>query len=237
MAITLHRTDLGVPTVDISAAEFERCTDIIERELDAACLDAAVEFYQARRGRSGETWWGEGFAGVDDGVMADVGWLVLQDKKAAAGEILDAATQALDEDIADDDLREIAEAAFGLAQRVDGTWYSDRFNALPVDAVILAGRMLRRGDEEEARGILIDNDETDDEMDDDEAIGYAVDALGAQYDEDTDTWYLLRDGTLVFAGISAATMAEAGRGIRRDDNPGDWESTLRERTDFDSVVD
>ena len=200
---------------------------------DDACLDTAVEFYKARRGRSGRTWWGEGFAGVDDGVMADVGFLVLQDKKAAAGEILDAATQALDEDVADADLIGIAEAAFGLEQRVDGTWCGERFNALPIDAVILAGRMLRRGDEEEARGILIDNDEPDDEMDDDEAIAYAVDALDAEHDEDTDTYYLLRCGELVFRGISAAAMAEAGREIRTAGNIDNWEDTFRVLSDFD----
>jgi len=280
--ITLHRADLaGDATVYITSFEFVRCTDIIEREFDAAsiyydnvsftfdrwtlalaieddadvgrakaiidsaiegafgewtddaCLDAAVEFYQARRGRSGKTWWGEGFAGISDGVMADVGWLVQQDKKAAAGEILDAATQALDEDIAAEDLSEIAEETFGLEQQVDGTWRNERFNALPVDAVVLAGRLIRRGDEEEALGILIDNDEEDDEMTDDEATAYAVDALDAEHDEDTDTYYLIRCGELVFRGISASAMADAGREIRTVGNVGNWKDTFRMLSDFD----
>lgn len=278
--ITLHRTDLGVPSVGITAAEFERCADLIEREFDAAaeidyenvsytsdrwviaivggenvdaaksiidsaiegslgqwtddaCRDAAVEFYKARRGRSGRTWWGEGFAGISDGVMADVGWLVQQDKKDKAGEILDAASAALDEDVSDTDLRELAETTFGLAQRPDGTWGNERFNALPVDAVVLAGRLIRRGDEEEALGILIDNDEEDDEMTDDEAIAFAVDALDAEHDEDTDTYYLLRQGELVFCGISAAAMADAGREIRTAGNAGNWEDTFRVLSDFD----
>jgi len=276
--ITLHRTDLS-DGVEITPFEFERCTDLIEAEMDKAgidsqtvsyttdrwnlsieddanvdtakaiieeaieggfgqwtddaCLDIAVDHFNATRGKSGKTWWGEGFSGVTDGVMADVGFLVQRGRLDAAGEILDAATQALDEDVPDTDLRELAEATFGLSQREDGTWYNERFNALPVDAVIHAGRMLRRGDEEEARGILIDNDEPDDEMDDEEAIAFAVDALDAEHDEDTDTWYLLRGGELVFRGISAAAMAEAGREIRTAGNVGNWEDTLRERSDFD----
>ena len=277
--ITLHRTDLGVSTVTITAAEFDRCTDIIEREFDAAkidfqtvsytddrwnlriedgadvdsakaiidsaieggfgewtddaCMDAAVDHFNATRGESGGTWWGEGFAGVTDATMADVGWLLMQGRLDEAGEVVNEKTCPLDTDIADDDLRELAEATFGLERREDGTWGNDRFNALPTDALIHAGRMLRRGDEEEARGVLVDNDEPDDEMDDDEAIAYAVDALDAEYDSDAGTWYLLRGGKLVFRGISADDMAEAGREIRRDGNAGDWEGTLRYRSDFD----
>ena len=277
--ITLHRTDLDVSDVDITVHEWERCTDIIEREFDAAsidwqtasftidrwnlriedgadvdsakaiidsaiegsfgqwaddaCLDAAVDHFSATRGRSGRTWWGEGFAGVTDAEMADCGWLLMQGREAEADEMINEQSCPLDEDMSDTDLREVAEATFGLEQRPDGTWYSERFNALPAGAVIHAGRMLRRGDEEEALGILIDNDEEDEEMTDDEAIACAVDVFDAEHDEDTDTYYLIRCGELVFRGISASTMAEAGREISRDGNVGNWEDTFRFLSDFD----
>lgn len=208
--ITIHRTDLGESGIDITSFEFERCTDLIERELnnagidyenlsftaerwdfdiresnrdqvseiiskaiegtfgqwtDEACLDAAVEFYKARRGLSGRTWWGDGFAGIFDGVMSDVGFLVQQDKKDKkdkAGGILNAATQALDEDMSDTDLRELAEVTFGLSQREDGTWRNERFNALPTDAVIYAGRMIRRGEADVAFALMREFDGHDD---------------------------------------------------------------------------
>lgn len=209
--IKINRTDLSAD-IDITAAEFERCTDIIENALDNAgidyenlsftadrwafvlsddanvdaaksiigiaiegslgqwtddaCLDAAVEFYKARRGKSGKTWWGEGFAGISDDVMADAGWLVLQDKKGAAGDILDAATQALDTDIGARDLTETAAKAFKLRETpADGTWFSERtdlFEAVPANIMEQAGRMIRRGEAYAAFALMREFDGHDD---------------------------------------------------------------------------
>jgi len=126
---------------------------------DPSELDLAIARLNARVGKSGNTWWGRGFSGVDRAAMTYAGWLIRRVYLEEAEEFVRQQSKGDDVDISDADFRAIAADAFDLAERADGTWFcrkSGMFRVLPADAVTRAGKLLRTGDHYEAFKVLLD---------------------------------------------------------------------------------
>lgn len=150
---------------DVDAADVDPINAIIDGVVegdhgawtDAALLALAVHEINARRGMSG-TWWGDGYAGIDDAAMATVGWLIQLGRADEVGDYLNECSDQLDADIHPDNLIDIAASTYDLRQRDDGLWISERFRGLYTSTVEHAGRLLRRGFADEAYVALIDGE-------------------------------------------------------------------------------
>lgn len=120
---------------------------------DPSELDLAIAKLNARVGKSGETWWGDGFSGVDSVAMTYAGWLIRRQYLSDAKEFIRRQSKGCDVDISDADFRAIAADAFDLAERENGQWYcrtSRTFRVLTANAVTRAGKLLRTGEHYEA---------------------------------------------------------------------------------------